>query len=476
MPFLHIGSLTIYGKGRKTYQPPSDLLLTQYFKLDQNYTRSLAVAINCVVSYIIDDSKTLGRLQQTCKAYCKCEEEALKKQRKSFFMAHGLRGLMLNTMLADNWGLALYIPDWRSEESAWKKSIGVDRGAEFTEKQLVVRKTVINEAIKADACGFFRCGFQQVIDNEIVEGNNCDYLFAVPSFMQKPIISYADAMSIPFIQKKPRPPPLKGINKELFSHVYEQIFHKFPKVDEQLLILKKVIQDYVAKGAELSKVPILHLYVAHGRSEFIPLLLEMGSDVNLLDESSFTPLQIACQMFGKDPASISKNHKMRKARNEAIQMMGVRQTVIAGMGDRRNVPESVVQEAIDKILNNPNLKERLDKIVKQMAEMNMGNEFKHCIDLLVDVGANLTILTPKGLSALGVYSEQRKSTLQWCKTMTSRIYRNPEEAERRDAADAYIKKLLSFPGKVPTELDQEYVNYDPFHDSSEDDDELEDDY
>ena len=60
--------------------------------------------------------------------------------------------------------------------------------------------------------------------------------------------------------------------------------------------------------------------------------------------------------------------------------------------------------------------------------------------------------------------------------MTSRIYRNPEEAERRDAADAYIKKLLSFPGKVPTELDQEYINYDPFHDSSEDDDELEDDY
>ena len=53
-------------------------------------------------------------------------------------------------------------------------------------------------------------------------------------------------------------------------------------------------------------------------------------------------------MFGKDPASISKNHKMRKARNEAIQMMGVRQTVIAGLGDGRKEPEPEVQEELEK--------------------------------------------------------------------------------------------------------------------------------
>ena len=159
MPFLHISSLKIYGKSRKTYQPPSDLLLTQYFKLDQKHTRSLAFAMDCVLSYIINDSKTLGRLQQTCKAYGECEEEALRKQRKSFFMANGLRGLLLNTKLADNWGLAMYIPDWMPEERAWKKSIGIDRLAKLTDEQHVTRNAVIIEAVKADTCGFFRCGF-----------------------------------------------------------------------------------------------------------------------------------------------------------------------------------------------------------------------------------------------------------------------------------------------------------------------------
>ena len=71
-------------------------------------------------------------------------------------MANGLRGLLLNTKLADNWGLAMYIPDWMPEERAWKKSIGIDRLAKLTDEQHVTRNAVIIEAVKADTCGFFR--------------------------------------------------------------------------------------------------------------------------------------------------------------------------------------------------------------------------------------------------------------------------------------------------------------------------------
>ena len=153
---------------------------------------------------------------------------------------------------------------------------------------------------------------------------------------------------------------------------------------------------------------------------------------------------------------------------------------MAGMGDRKNVPQSVIQEEMDKILNHPSMKEDFGKLVKEMAEKKMGSELKHCIDLLVDAGADLTILTPTGLSALGVYFEQRKSTLQWCKTMTSRIYWNDEEEVARPIADDYINKLLTFPGKVPTEVDQKYINYDPFYvdsdDIEDDDDDDLDDY
>ena len=64
--------------------------------------------------------------------------------------------------------------------------------------------------------------------------------------------------------------------------------------------------------------------------------------------------------------------------------------------------------------------------------------------------------------------------------MTSRIYWNDEEEVARPIADDYINKLLTFPGKVPTEVDQKYINYDPFYvdsdDIEDDDDDDLDDY
>ena len=114
----------------------------------------------------------------------------------------------------------------------------------------------------------------------------------------------------------------------------------------------------------------------------------------------------------------------------------------------------------------------------------MGSEFRQCIKLLVEAGANVTITSPMGLSALGMYWFKRKHKLQYKKRLSC-VYRNEEEQATREMADAFVTKLLSTPpglvgkgGKVPNEIDQPYMDYDPlnvYSSSEEEEDELDDD-
>ena len=460
MAFLYINGLTIFQKCRKKYESPNDLLLIQYFSPVGGESRSFAAIMKTIMYFIVDDPKTLGRLQQTCKAYCECELETLQRHKKSFFMAHGLKSLLTNTALANNWGLAMYIPECGPDVRAWREANGLTSYKDkLTEKQESAMQLVIKEACKADLCGFLRSGFKQVTDRGIVEDHDCDYVFAVPSFVNNPILSHSDAMSIPFVEPAPRPPPLRGINKELFTHVMEKVFH-MPQ-DQQQQALKDEIKKFVAKGADLSKVPVLHLYVAHGRSEYIPLLLKMGADINLLDESGSTPLHCACQMFGGDGvASMAEDHKKQKARNILVHRFRLRERL--GLD---NMPESSAEQLIEKVLNEAGA----DSVIEDLVKENIGQEFRECIQLLVDAGADLTIITPGGLSALGMYWEARKTHLQFGKTMLNKVYRDERQRVTRELADDFTKKILSFPGKVPTKLDETFLNYDPFHVSDDDD-------
>ena len=63
----------------------------------------------------------------------------------------------------------------------------------------MTKKKMLKESCKADVCGFLRCGFKQVTDRDIAEGHNCNYVFAVPSFVNNTILSHSDAMSISFV-------------------------------------------------------------------------------------------------------------------------------------------------------------------------------------------------------------------------------------------------------------------------------------
>ena len=51
-----------------------------------------------------------------------------------------------------------------------------------------------------------------------------------------------------------------------------------------------------------------------------------------------------------------------------------------------------------------------------------GSEFRQCIELLVEAGANVTTSSPMALSALGMYWSRRKEKLQFRKTMLGFVY------------------------------------------------------
>jgi hypothetical protein len=157
---------------------------------------------------------------------------------------------------------------------------------------------------------------------------------------------------------------------------------------------------------------------------------------------------------------MAEGHKKQKARNIVVKQLRLRERL--GLV---NMPESSAEQIIEEVLNSTGA----NSVIEDLAKEKVGQEFRECIQLLVDAGADLTIITPGGLSALGMYWEARKSHLQFGKTMLNKVYRDERERVTRELADAFTKKILSVPRKVPTKLDETFLNYDPFHVSDDDD-------
>jgi len=143
--------------------------------------------------------------------------------------ARALRILLTDTSLKDKWSVAAYIPDARSQfnpndretESAmsfrqrehFMARMMQDSDVSDTESELnwQERRKDLNNL---DMRHFFRAGFQQA--KELVMDHNCAFVFAVRSFLQQPMISHEEAMTIEIAEKpKPQHEPTKEEKKML---------------------------------------------------------------------------------------------------------------------------------------------------------------------------------------------------------------------------------------------------------------------
>ena len=121
--------------------------------------------------------------------------------------AKALYKLLTDTKLKGMYSVAVYIPDARSQFTRQ------DRDWEHNYSNMVVARRNQGEPsqaekafsshfdtlAKVDMRQFLQAGFQQA--TELVMDHNCYFLFAVPEFLEKPILTHEEAMAVTIVER-----------------------------------------------------------------------------------------------------------------------------------------------------------------------------------------------------------------------------------------------------------------------------------
>ena len=342
-------------------------------------------------------------------------------------VASALRSLLLNSSIAGEWSIAIYVPDSFEARRKFNSDNNLTPFSDLTDAQDLAKSKVLREAQEKDASSFVRSGFRQVIDKGILANSTCEYFYATPGFLQGNMMSHSNAVGVPYLRKHVNV-PLSGKNKEMFDHVQQYVSNLENQrmqngmamamsmttpgtsnettsssssssstftitstvTTEQLQELNAIVDQHIANGSNIAKTPLLHLVCALQQPEFIELLLNKGADVDLVDEEGYTALMVAAgSAYGKS-----------------------------------------------SLLNTPP---------------------SECIELLVNAGADKKSIAPEGVSALGMYWKGKKESTSFHLMMG--MHTSKETPERKAAGiamDEKIQGLLSVTDTVPNEEDLIY--------------------
>jgi hypothetical protein len=124
--------------------------------------------------------------------------------------ANAMRSLLLDSPLKEKWEVVIYVADPRSHFTEQDKDHETIRrkrshGREPEESQQVVRednewKDCLMCLAKDDLRQFLRCGFKQATDSVLKSSGL--YVFAVPDFLDRPMLSRQQAMTMNIVDKK----------------------------------------------------------------------------------------------------------------------------------------------------------------------------------------------------------------------------------------------------------------------------------
>ena len=88
--------------------------------------------------------------------------------------------------------------------------------------------------IKRDMQQFFRSGFRQV--REAVFTSECQYVFAVPSFLDDPILSLEATESIEIVEKPPAVKLPVGVNADFMTFIMESCGMRRELLDTTIIL------------------------------------------------------------------------------------------------------------------------------------------------------------------------------------------------------------------------------------------------
>ena len=170
-----------------------------------------------------------------------------------------LRMAITHPKLQGKWTLATSIADanvyftkadrrFREQfDPLWRR-----RDAPLTEEEEAAEKEKSRrweECMKLDSVTFLRIGYQQI--PEVLE-SPANWFFALPSFLDKPVLSHAEASEVDLLKRPELPPRPKGADEKLLNLMMQECNNCRASLDSRHRHLKKVEDDEKKVRQQLS--------------------------------------------------------------------------------------------------------------------------------------------------------------------------------------------------------------------------------
>lgn len=151
---------------------------------------------------------------------------------------------------------------------------------------------------EADMRALMQAGFQQA--KELVCRGDGNYLFAVPAFLDVPMLPGCAVSAMPIVEESKMPgalPPPTGNDDKLGDDIAEALAMELFGGQVHVLKLNSRIQQRIADGASVERSCVLHQCAARGRPDLLALCLSLAdptaSAANAFDSDQQTPLMSA---------------------------------------------------------------------------------------------------------------------------------------------------------------------------------------
>lgn len=175
--------------------------------------------------------------------------------------SNALRMAITHPKLQGKWTLATSIADanayftkadkkFREQfDPLWRR-----RNTPLTDEEEAAEKEKLRrweECMKLDSITFLRIGYQQ-IPEVLGEGSRANWFFALPSFLDKPMFSHAEASEIDLFKCPELPPRPKGADEKLLNLMMRECNNFRASLDSMHRLLKKVENDEKEMRLKLS--------------------------------------------------------------------------------------------------------------------------------------------------------------------------------------------------------------------------------
>jgi hypothetical protein len=461
-------------------------------------------------------------------------DRAIDRDSKSAWLgATAIRSLLLKeSRLRGNWTVAIYIPEAEGyyEEEDLSTSFDIeamDRGEAFGfgEEDQRTRcaedqrtrdewQKRLLDLMELDMQQFFLAGFRQV--KETVRKSNCYYVFAVPAFLESPMLSSEETAAVEVLRKPAditlKPPT--GVNNVFLDFIkrtcseHQALKDKIKNAPPTDDTVTRTTENYRRNSEEFRQIEAMNDVM---KEQINARLAKMKEWLSNTDDSDPRGRDIH-QMVQESEAAIQEMERVRQEATKDIVRRALQEGAVAVIaeseakltaitskvrsetsrfrGDGATLKDSNVVHAcacyqnveyLDLLLESAPASERLEIVnylddngdtplmVAAGSGVGSAETRYRVLEKLIDLGADKNIVDASGETALGSYRGQRQRKNDFLNTfrLTSQI--------AEDATFDQRLELLLQPSGGPTSADDAYLRAGNQGDDDDNDDDDVDD-